>query len=50
MTGHVLESELLIMGGHVWELIILLMMVLVGVIIWTAWQFVGRFIGGLRGE
>jgi hypothetical protein len=50
MTGHVWESELLIMGGHVWELIILLVLVLAGVMVWTAWQFVERFIGGLRGK
>jgi hypothetical protein len=50
MAGHIWESELLILGGHLWELIILLMLVLAGVIIWTTWQFVVRFIGGLRGE
>jgi hypothetical protein len=38
------------MAGHVWELVLPLIVVLAGIAIWTARRFAQRFIGGLRGE
>jgi hypothetical protein len=38
------------MAGHVWELVLPLIVVLAGIAIWTARRFVGRFVAGLRGE
>ena len=38
------------MAGHVWELIIPLFVVIVGIVTWTAQRFARRFLEGLRGQ
>lgn len=38
------------MAGHLWELVIPLILVFAGLIVWTARRVVERFMGGIRGE
>ncbi len=38
------------MAGHVWELIVPLIVVLAGVVIWTVQRFARRLVEGLRGQ